>query len=129
LHDQIISLFSIILSPSNHSESWNDIKTKLKLFLGCCIFQLHQIENIQAVSIQHKFQGWFRKNFTNIKLNYVPSDDWSLEMAITFLFQQHFDTDCGENLMMDVLLIYWKTTNVDEAFVNTQFTNAWLLTK
>ncbi len=40
LHYQIASLFSIILSPSNEIQPWNDIKMELKFFLDCCIFSL-----------------------------------------------------------------------------------------
>ena len=123
LHNQIASLFSIILSPSNKIQSWNDIKTKLKLFLDFSIFKLDQIEKIDVVNIQHKFQEWFRKNFANIQLQHAPSDNWSLEDAIAFSFQQYFnqylscsyqwnvglfarfDTNCNEKLIKDRLVL------------------------
>jgi hypothetical protein len=117
LHYQIESLFSIILSPSNEIRSWNDIKMELKFFLGCSIFSLSQIEKIHVVNMQHKFQVWFRKNFANIELNYVPSNNWTLEMAIAFLFQQYLDTSHSKSRDWNIGLFAQFDTDCDEGFI------------
>lgn len=98
LHNMIRELFAKVLSPSNEIRSWNNIKAELKLFLDCSLFSINQIENIHAVNVQQKFDEWFKKYFHSIKLNNVPSDNWTLDKAIAFLFQQCLDTSLSKSL-------------------------------
>ena len=113
LHHQIQCLFSFILSESNEIQSWNDIKSDLLYFLDCSLFTRRQIQNIQAISIQHKFQAWFREKFSNIKLNYIPSNNWTIENAIAFLFQQYFDTSLSNSRDWNIGLFAHFDTDYD----------------
>jgi hypothetical protein len=121
LHHQIKCLFSTILSPSNEIQSWKNIKIELKYFLDCNIFSWTQIENVQVVNIQRKFQEWFRKFFVNIQLNYVPSNSWTLEMAIAFLFQEQLDTSPAKSRNWNIGLFAHFNTNCNERLIADRF--------
>ena len=128
LHNLIAAMFSTIFSPSNLIRSWNDLKSELKFFCDCNLFSLKQIERINLVNIQHKFQEWFQKNFANVELNNVPSNGWSLEMCMAFLFQQHFDTSLSKSLDWNIGLFARFHTNVGkEKFKHTDSTTYNLL--
>ncbi|CAF1461496.1 unnamed protein product [Adineta steineri] len=92
LHNLIAHLFSVILSPINVIQSWNSIKNDLQLFVDFSIFSSSQIEQIHNVSIEEKFQLWFKKHFNTLQLNCIPSTNWSLQMAIAFSSLEYFDT-------------------------------------
>lgn len=119
LHYQIEALFSIILLPCNIIQSWNDIKAELRSFLNCSIISLGQIEKLHVLNIQHKFQEWFQNNFANIELNYVPSNNWTLETAIAFLFQQYFDTSVSKSRDWNIGLFAKFDTHCDEKFMHS----------
>ena len=69
----------------------------MKIFLNSCLFDFHQIENIRVINIKDQFQDWFRKTFPDIKLNCFPLDDWTLETATAFIFQQYLDTTLSKS--------------------------------
>ena len=112
LFQQIQFLLSIILSPSNLLQSWGEIKNELKYFSIHELFTLQQIERTQVVNIQQKFKRWFDTIFAHTDdcdelydhLNDYSTcicvhrplnhsyDEWSLDMAIAFVYEQYFDT-------------------------------------
>lgn len=91
-------MFSIILSPSNIIQSWTDIKQELRLFTRSHFFNCQQIEKMQVINVKNKFQDWFRKTFANIELNYASFDNWQLDAAFAFIFQQNFDTTLSKSI-------------------------------
>lgn len=97
LRDEIRALFSVIFSPSNTIQSWTDIKQELHCFEETQLFDFDQVENLRVINIHDKFLDWFRKNCSDITLNYIPRNDWRLETAIAFMFQMYLDTTLSKS--------------------------------
>ena len=114
---QIASLFSTILSPYNEIRSWKDLKSQLKYFLDCGLFSLHQIEEITVINVEHQFQEWFKKHFVNIELASVPTNTWTLEMSIAFLFQEYFSSHLSNSMDWNIGLFAQFDTDCDEKFM------------
>ena len=47
--------------------------------------------------MKDKLQHWFQNTFVNIELNNVRLKDWTLEMAIAFMFQEYLDTNLSKS--------------------------------
>ncbi|CAF3785249.1 unnamed protein product [Adineta steineri] len=99
---QLIQNYNIILSDINRDDFFDFnphdigidtvnilIEDGMKNF---SIFSSSQIEQIHNVSIEEKFQLWFKKHFNTLQLNCIPSTNWSLQMAIAFSSLEYFDT-------------------------------------
>ncbi|CAF1446057.1 unnamed protein product [Adineta ricciae] len=113
LHHQLKRLFSVILSQSNEIQSWDDIKSDLYHFLKCSLFTKHQVEKLQAVSIKEKFGRWFEEKCINMKVYGARSEEWSIEEAFAFLFQQYFDTSVSDCRDWNVGLFAYLHTNCE----------------
>ncbi|CAF1483638.1 unnamed protein product [Adineta steineri] len=121
LHNLIAHLFSVILSPINVIQSWNSIKNDLQLFVDFSIFSSSQIEQIHSVSIQEKFQLWFKKHFNTLQLNYIPSTSWPLQMAIAFSSLEYFDTFASKSRDWNIgLFAQFETTSDGKAISDRQ---------
>ena len=99
LHAKVEPLFFVILSPSNEVQSWNDIKTDLKLFFDYALFKsaYQKIERVRLVSIQRRFRQWLQEKLLDDQLSNASFKHWTLQIAIAFTFQEYLDTTLSKS--------------------------------
>jgi hypothetical protein len=104
----IQSLFKVILQPSNTIYSWGDAIFELSHFIQYGLFSSKTLQQINTINIQKRFKKWYNKIFVH-DCGLLPldndnplctclhrpvknkNDQWSLQKAIAYTFNQFLD--------------------------------------
>lgn len=122
LHKNIESLFSVILSPYNEIQSWNDVTMDLKIFFDYALFKFHDIDRIHVVGIEKQFRQWVQSQFGNTRSNNVLVEYWTLQMAISFAFQEYLDITLSSSYDWDIgLFLEFDENYVEELIQRDTF--------